>query len=311
MANLDVLTYGFSFISPEGGFGWSSISLLEVGGQNIVVDTGPASRRGLLWSALDSRGLSPEEIDLVILTHMHWDHCQNTDMFSNARILVHPKEIDYAHNPNPADHNAAKYIADMMDKMRVEPISDGDVVADGISIIDTPGHTLGHISVVADIGDENILVAGDAMPDGGTVTRKLPYNVFWDVNDADRERREDTRFVGRLLSGTRPALSTERREGRVPPRTNTGGDHREQRGQHGRAVTGLHRSLGARAGTSSLSRSRDTLPVSPPPGERFREGATTTLPADHGLQGLLLDIEQRLDALGGQVDQFVKSVAGK
>ncbi len=61
---------------------------------------------------------------------MHWDHCQNTDMFTNARILVHPKEIDYAHNPNPADHNAAKYIAEMMDKMRVEPISDGDVVAE-------------------------------------------------------------------------------------------------------------------------------------------------------------------------------------
>ena len=184
MANLDVLTYGFSFISPEGGFGWSSISLLQVGKQNIVVDTGPASRRGLLYATLDSRGLTPEDIDLVILTHMHWDHCQNTDMFSNARILVHPKEIDYAHNPNPADHNAAKYIAEMMDKMRVEPISDGDVVADGISIIDTPGHTLGHISIVAEVGDENILVAGDAMPDGGTVTRKLPYNVFWDVNDA-------------------------------------------------------------------------------------------------------------------------------
>ena len=149
-----------------------------------MVDTGPASRRGLLWAALDSRGLTPEDIDLVILTHMHWDHCQNTDMFSNARILVHPKEIDYAHNPNPADHNAAKYIAEMMDKMRVEPISDGDVVAEGISIIDTPGHTLGHISILAKVEEENILVAGDAMPDGGTVTRRLPYNVFWDVNDA-------------------------------------------------------------------------------------------------------------------------------
>ena len=247
MANLDVLTYGFSFISPEGGFGWSSISLLEVGGQNIVVDTGPASRRGLLWSALDSRGLTPEDIDLVILTHMHWDHCQNTDMFSNARILVHPKEIDYAHNPNPADHNAAKYIADMMDKMRVEPISDGDVVAEGISIIDTPGHTLGHISVVADIGDENILVAGDAMPDGGTVTRKLPYNVLLGRERRHRECREDTRLVGRLLPRPRPPIPPERRKGRVPPRPDTGGDRRQQRRQHRRAVPRLHRPLRARA----------------------------------------------------------------
>ncbi len=184
MTNLDVLTYGFSFNSPQGGFGWSSISLLQLEGQNIVVDTGPASRRGLLWKALESRNLSPQEIDLVILTHMHWDHCQNTDMFKNARILVHPKEMDYAHNPNPADHNAAKYIAEMMDKMKVEPISDGDVIADGISIIDTPGHTLGHISILAEVEGEKILVAGDAMPDGGTVKRKLPYNVFWDVNEA-------------------------------------------------------------------------------------------------------------------------------
>ncbi len=162
MTKLDVLTYGFSFISPQGGFGWSSISLLQLGGQNIVVDTGPASRRGLLWKALESLDLTPEDIDLVILTHTHWDHCQNTDMFGDARILVHPKEMDYAHNPNPADHNAAKYIAEMMDKMRVEPISDGDVITEGISIIDTPGHTLGHISVLTEVDGENILVAGDA-----------------------------------------------------------------------------------------------------------------------------------------------------
>ena len=247
MTKLDVLTYGFSFISPEGGFGWSSISLLQVGEQNIVVDTGPASRRGLLWAALDSRGLTPEDIDLVILTHMHWDHCQNTDMFSNARILVHPKEIDYAHNPNPADHNAAKYIAEMMDKMRVEPISDGDVVAEGISIIDTPGHTLGHISIVAKVGDENVLVAGDAMPDGGTVTRRLPYNVFWDVNDAIESVEKILDSSDVFYPGHDRPIPAERREGRVPSRPDAGGDSRQQRGSHRRAIPHLHRPLGARA----------------------------------------------------------------
>ena len=169
-----MLTYGFSFISPEGGFGWSSISLLQVG--NRTSWWIPGLRRGGVSCGPPSiRGVSRRRTsDLVILTHMHWDHCQNTDMFSNARILVHPKEIDYAHNPNPADHNAAKYIAEMMDKMRVEPISDGDVVAEGISIIDTPGHTLGHISILAKVGDENILVAGDAMPDGALLPAGFP-----------------------------------------------------------------------------------------------------------------------------------------
>ena len=68
--------------------------------------------------------------------------------------------------------------------MRVEPVSDGDSVAEGVSVIDTPGHTKGHISVLVEVGNDKILVAGDALPDGGTVKRGMPYNIFWDVEDA-------------------------------------------------------------------------------------------------------------------------------
>ena len=129
-------------------------------------------------------GLGFEDIDTLILTHLHWDHCQNADLFTHSRVLVHPKEIDYAQNPNRHDVMSASYFADMLRKLRVDPISDGDEVAPGVSIIDTPGHTRGHISIVAEHEGERVLVAGDAMPDGGTVRRKLPYNVFWDVNEA-------------------------------------------------------------------------------------------------------------------------------
>ena len=140
MAKLDVLTYGFAFVSDQGTFGFSSISLLTLGDRHILIDTGPASRRDLLVKALDSKGLAPEDVDSVILTHLHWDHCQNTDLFTNSRILVHPKELDYARNPARGDRSTAWYIADMMDKMKVEPVSDGDSVAEGVGIIDTPGH---------------------------------------------------------------------------------------------------------------------------------------------------------------------------
>ena len=184
MANLDILTYGFSFVSDQGTLGWSTISLLRTGDRNIVVDTGPASRRALLLQALGSHGLSMEEIDTVILTHLHWDHCQNTDLFRNARIAVHPKELDYARSPARGDTSAAWYIADMLGKMNVEPVSDGDEIADGVSVLDTPGHTKGHLSVLAQVGDEKVLVAGDALPDGGAVKRRLPYNIFWDVDEA-------------------------------------------------------------------------------------------------------------------------------
>ena len=91
MAELEVLTYGFALTSDQGLLGFSTISLLTVGTRRILVDTGPASRRALLYKALESKGLSPDDIDTVVLTHLHWDHCQNTDLFKGARIALHPK----------------------------------------------------------------------------------------------------------------------------------------------------------------------------------------------------------------------------
>ena len=90
MPNLQVLTYGFALTSDQGAFGYSTNSLVTVGNHNILIDTGPSSRRACLYRALRAKDLSPDDIDIVILTHMHWDHCQNSDLFRNARILVHP-----------------------------------------------------------------------------------------------------------------------------------------------------------------------------------------------------------------------------
>ena len=184
MADVEVLTYGFSFSSDQGSFGMSTNSLLTAGNQTILVDTGPSSRRAWLFGALESKGLTPDDIDVVILTHMHWDHCQNTDLFPNARVLVHPTELDYARNPNRADFAVAQYMADMVDKMKVEPVSEGDRIVEGISIVETPGHTIGHISVAVEAGGDKALIAGDALPDSGAVARGLPTNVFYDVDDA-------------------------------------------------------------------------------------------------------------------------------
>ena len=184
MSKLDVLTYGFALVTDQGNVGYSTVSLVETDNSRILIDTGPASRRLWLMKALESRNLGFEDIDIVVLTHLHWDHCQNTDLFNHSRILVHPKEIDYAKNPNRHDVMSASYFTDMLSKLKVNPISDGDEVVKGVSIIDTPGHTRGHISISVEHEGEKVVVAGDALPDGGTVKRKLPYNIFWDVNDA-------------------------------------------------------------------------------------------------------------------------------
>ena len=58
MATLDVLTYGFALNTDQGSFGYSTNSLLRVGHHNILIDTGPSSRRGFLYKALQAKGLS-------------------------------------------------------------------------------------------------------------------------------------------------------------------------------------------------------------------------------------------------------------
>ena len=144
-------------------------------------------------------GLTTDDIDIVILTHMHWDHCQNTDLFRNARVLVNPVEIDYARNPNSWDLAVAAGMADMMRNMKVEVVSEGDTIVDGVTILETPGHTKGHMSVLADIDGEKVLIAGDAMPESGTVARGIPYNIFLGHRRRSRQRREDGGVVQRVF----------------------------------------------------------------------------------------------------------------
>ena len=110
---------------------------LRVNQTHILIATGPSSRRSLLLSTMNSHGLEPSDIDIVILTHLHWDHCQNTDLFTNSKILVHPRELDYAKSPKSGDWATVPLINEILSKMDVNPVSDGDEVTDGVKIVDT------------------------------------------------------------------------------------------------------------------------------------------------------------------------------
>ena len=87
-------------------------------GRNILVDTGggdPKSENILLSGhaktirnpderpdkALIKIGIRPEEIDTVILTHLHWDHCYNNHLFPQAEFVVQKKELITAVDPLP------------------------------------------------------------------------------------------------------------------------------------------------------------------------------------------------------------------
>lgn len=99
---IDMVLHGFGMATSQGRIGYCGVTLLR-GTKNILVDVAQVGRRAILLEKLKDRGLSPNDIDLVFLTHAHWDHSLNVDLFPNAEILIHPVERAYCKAPKATD----------------------------------------------------------------------------------------------------------------------------------------------------------------------------------------------------------------
>src|SRR5690242_7018758 len=71
----------------------ATVTLLESEGRRILVDSGACEDAGALRAALSARGLAPEDVDTVIGTHLHYDHCGNHLLFTRARFLVDADDL--------------------------------------------------------------------------------------------------------------------------------------------------------------------------------------------------------------------------
>jgi len=118
-----------------------------------------------LFAELD---INPDSINIVIFTHLHWDHCGTAKIFKNAEFYIQRDEICFA--LAPPDFTA---IAFHSPSIGIEPewlrvqfqLLDGDIeIEKGISLIKTPGHTPGHQSVIIDMGRKKYGIAGDLFP---------------------------------------------------------------------------------------------------------------------------------------------------
>ena len=183
MATIDVIVQGYNYGSDQGRFGLSGIYLVR-GRRNILVDTSHVGRRENLIGGLARLGLAPSDIDLVVLTHTHWDHMLNVDLFKHAPIMLHPTELDYAHAPHPEDWATPGYAGAILDQHKLETIRQGQEIDDGVWVIDTPGHTWGSLSVAVQQANGVAGIVGDAVPNAASAIRRVPYLIFGDEADA-------------------------------------------------------------------------------------------------------------------------------
>ena len=134
----------------------------------VLVDTGCGAPGALLREfkvvnrdvaeALAEHDLSPADISVVINTHLHFDHCGQNAVFPHAPIYVQRAELERARLEDPwqrewLDYAGARY-----------ELLDGDTeLAQGLRVVATPGHTIGHQSVAVEQAeqDSDVLI-GDA-----------------------------------------------------------------------------------------------------------------------------------------------------
>jgi glyoxylase-like metal-dependent hydrolase (beta-lactamase superfamily II) len=146
---------------------------LEGGEKKIIVDTGTMDpfktnevRRNLgetytFEEALDKFDLSPEDIDVIIHTHLHNDHCENDFYCENATIYVQRKEYEFMLTPHPIDFRYDReLLEDAIEDGRIVLLEGDQRIIDGIGVIFTPGHTPGGQSVVVDTEEGRAIIAG-------------------------------------------------------------------------------------------------------------------------------------------------------
>jgi glyoxylase-like metal-dependent hydrolase (beta-lactamase superfamily II) len=108
-------------------------------------------------AALATVALKPEDIDVIIHTHLHNDHCENDYKCPNAKVYVQKAEIDFFRHPHPVDH---RYYPDVLDGVDVVEV-EGDVnILDGIDVTFSPGHTVGGQSVTVNTSKGRVIITG-------------------------------------------------------------------------------------------------------------------------------------------------------
>ena len=170
-------------------------------------------------AALASAGTRPEEISIVIHTHLHYDHAGNNQLFPNARFFVQREELRYALAPTSFD--ATAYFAP---SLGITPdflgtkfeLLDGDAgIADGVRVITTPGHTPGHQSVVVDTAKGRYCIAGDAVMWFENMEKRIPPGIHTSMIDCMASLERIAREADHVLPGHEPKVFT-RQPARFP-----------------------------------------------------------------------------------------------
>lgn len=211
---------------PE--WAWSPINVVVLGSANmtVLIDAGPGLT-SVWWpfdgihadteAALEAVGITPVDVDLVVLTHLDYDHAGGLLTgtwpnelglaFPKARVAVHEDAVAAARaaDPDAADNVGTRLIELLERSGRLDSVGDGDEIAEGVRVRSAPGHRIGHMCVHV-AGDDPFVFAADTFHNVEHVA-----HPEWDTSsDSDDATALATRrrVLGELAdSGARCAIT--------------------------------------------------------------------------------------------------------
>ncbi|MBA3741365.1 MBL fold metallo-hydrolase [Sporichthya sp.] len=168
LSQVEVLVAGLGMRINSSPIGFCTVSLVTTpDGQKVLVDTGAHPTRETLLAALRSKGLRPRDVDTVVLTHLHFDHCENVALFASSRVIVHETEIAEAREHPDRDPYLADFWQPLLDACSPSVMSGRTLsLGEGLDVVHLPGHRHGQLVVRALTADGVVVCSSDAAKNG-------------------------------------------------------------------------------------------------------------------------------------------------
>ncbi len=178
--------------------------IVNTGSELVVFDSGNGAGRrpsaGQFNARLADAGYTPEQVDVVVITHFHPDHIgglmeDGTPLFANARYFTNETEYDFWTHPDrmtgPTEGGAKLTEANVVPLAeRISFIKDGDDVVTGIRAMASPGHTPGHTSFHVESDGKRLFIGGDFCNHYALSLETPDWHVRFDM---DKEQAVATR----------------------------------------------------------------------------------------------------------------------
>ncbi|MBT54301.1 MAG: MBL fold metallo-hydrolase [Mameliella sp.] len=190
------------FLSTQTNYSHTNHLVIETADATVLVDVGSGNRflptAGRLMDNLASAGIDAGDITHVVITHAHPDHIWgirddfDEALFPDAAYYIGGTERDYWLQDglvNTVPPDMQQFVVGAVNSLNVEgadwtTMTDGTEIVPGVRVIDTPGHTLGHMSVVIESGGKQLIALGDSMNHAWMSTARPEWVSNFDM-DAD------------------------------------------------------------------------------------------------------------------------------